>query len=146
MKNKLTTFLSTFMIVMVGFSSLPIVNVMSAQPTYAQTTCGQAANNSFFGFPVWYRGLNPNEGDCTVQLTKLNDIWIIVLNIIDILLRAVAYIAAGFIIYGGFKYLTSAGSPDGAVAARKTIINAIIGLVISFASVAIVNLVSGAIH
>jgi hypothetical protein len=61
------------------------------------------------------------------------------------ILQLVGYIAVGFIIFGGYKYMISAGSPDGMVKARKTITNAIIGLVISIFSVAIVKIISGAI-
>ena len=61
------------------------------------------------------------------------------------ILQIVAYIAVAFIIVGGFKYITSAGSPDGMVKARKTITNAVVGLLISIFSVAIVNVISGAL-
>ena len=103
-------------------------------------------SQSMLGFPAWYRGL-VKDGSCDIQ--SPNDvggigpfIWIIVLNIVEMILRAAGYAAVGFIIYGGYKYMISAGSPEGMVAARKTIMNAAIGLIISIAAVAIVRTVS----
>lgn len=102
-------------------------------------------------FPVWYQHLYMND-DCTIQgpgpgspLTLSSFIWIIVMNIIDILLQLVGYLSIFFIIYGGFQYLTSSGSAEGTVKGRKTITNAVIGLVISIVSVAIVQFIAGAI-
>ena len=46
-----------------------------------------------------------------------------------------------FIIMGGFKYMTSSGSPDQAAKAMKTIINAVIGMVVALGSVGLVNFV-----
>ena len=59
-------------------------------------------------------------------------------------LQLAGYISAGFIIRGGFKYMTSIGDPGELAKAKKIITDAIIGLVISLMSVAIVNLVAGA--
>ena len=64
---------------------------------------------------------------------------------IEFLLQLVAYLAAGFIIFGGYKYLVSAGSADGMSKAKTTITNAVIGLVLSLMAVAIVNVISGVI-
>lgn len=100
-------------------------------------------------FPAWYKGLqDPNDcrslkspGD--VGLSKY--IWTIVFNIIEILLQLVGYLCVAFIIFAGFRFMVSSDSPDGMTKARKTLLNAVIGLVISIASVAIVNLIAGAI-
>lgn len=96
-------------------------------------------------FPTWYRGLQ--NADCNIESpgsgeSAVSDfIWTIVLNVIEIALQLVGYLAVGFIIYGGFKYITGAGSPDKITAGRKIILNAVIGLIISIFSIAIVNLV-----
>ena len=109
-----------------------------------------ACTETLLTFPAWYKGIMTPDPDCNIANT--NDvgglgkfIWTIVLNVIETLLQLVGYISVGFIIAGGFKYITSAGTPDGAVKARKTILNAVIGLALSLFSVAIVNVVSGAI-
>lgn len=105
-------------------------------------------NASFLGFPPWYRGLQ--NSDCSIKSPGgssnglSNFIWTIALNIIDDMLRLVGYASLAYIIYGGFKYLTSQGSSDGMSKAKTTILNAIIGLVLSIMSIAIVNLAVGA--
>jgi hypothetical protein len=135
-RNWLTALLLT-----TGFGGM-VVSTALPQPVYA------ACNDRLFTFPAWYKGLV--KDDCNIK--SPNDvgglptfIWRIALNIIEVMLQLVGYIAVSYIIVGGFKYLTSTGSPDAIVRARKTILNAVIGLIISIFSVAIVNLVSGAI-
>jgi len=120
-----------------------LTTTVSPQAVYAEDGC----NSSFLGFPTWYRGLT--DGDCNItspESSGLSDfIWHIALNIIEIGLVAAGYIAAFFILYGGFRFLTSNGSSENVAKARMMILNAIIGLVISMASVAIVNLIIGII-
>lgn len=58
----------------------------------------------------------------------------------------VAIIVAGIgfvilLLLGGFQYLTSAGNPDGAQRANRTMLNAVIGLVIVVASYAVARYV-----
>lgn len=108
-----------------------------------------ACNDQLLTFPAWFKGLT--DGNCNIKNPNdvgglSNFIWKIVLNVIEVGLQIVGYVSAAFIIVGGFKYMTSTGSPDGAVKARKTILNAVIGLGISIFSVAIVNLVAGSIR
>lgn len=101
-----------------------------------------ACGDRLLTLPPWYRGL-VDQGSCSVK--NPDDIGkfvqILALNIVEILLHIVAYVAIAFIIVGGFKYITSAGSPDGNQKGRKTIVNAVIGLLISIASIGIVNVV-----
>lgn len=103
--------------------------------------------SAFLTFPAWYRNLA--NADCT-EISSPSDvgglqsyILIIALNVVEIMLQVVAYITVFYMLYGGFQFITSAGSPDGMAKARKTLLNATIGSVIAIASVIIVNLVSG---
>lgn len=136
----------------------PLLGVSAAFPTaaYAQpagnTGGGDGcASNSFF--PTWYDGLckdgnikSPNEMSGSDTAGKLGKwITVIAMNLVTILLTVVGYVSLGFIIYGGFKYMTSGDSSSGTQAARKTLTNAVIGLVLSIMSVAIVKFVAGAI-
>lgn len=115
----------------------------------ATTAAAAPCTSSFLTFPTWYNGVI-DQSTCQLSVPKVDKnggglptfIFRIVLNIIEIALQLVAYAAAGYLIYGGFKYLTSAGSADRVVAGRKIIMNALVGLVISFMSVAIVTLVT----
>lgn len=114
-----------------------------SQPVFA---AGDSCNKGFLGFPAWYRGLT--NDDCNIKSPKdvggvSTFIWIIALNVIEIALMAVGYMAVFYMLYGGFQFFTSLGNSDGVVQARRTIINASIGLIISIASVAIVNLIVG---
>lgn len=66
---------------------------------------------------------------------------------IDILLILAGMIAVLFVIIGGFQYLTSAGNEEQAEKGKKSLINAIIGIVVVILSYTIiqviVNTVSG---
>lgn len=115
-----------------------------------QTASAACTGGNILTIPPWYKGLQDDK-DCK-KLKGPNDvggisnyIWKIVLNIIEIMLHLVGYICVGFIIYGGFIFMTAGGS-DGAAKGRTTLLNAIIGLAISIASIAIVNLVTGFIR
>ena len=117
----------------------------AAKPITTASQCSQ----SFLTFPTWFRGLvEVKSGQCVITSPKTSAdlsgfIWHIVLNVIEIGLQIVAYVAAGFILWGGFLFLTSQGSPDAAAKARKSILDAVIGFGISVASIAVINLLSG---
>lgn len=128
--------------------SAGILSLAAPSPAYAAE--GKSCSSSFLTFPAWYDGLVvENGGSCDIkspsEVGGLSPfIWTIGLNIVEILLNAAGYASVAFIIYGGYKYMISAGSPDGMVSARKTIMNAVIGLVISVAAVAIIRTVTSA--
>ena len=110
-----------------------------------QTVSAANCSTSFFGIPAWYEGLvdaNCKVVDPAVVGGLSNFIWRIALNIVEMGLLVSGYIAVGFIIYGGFKYITSMGSPEKSANARQTIFNAVIGLVIAVSSIAIVHVVA----
>jgi hypothetical protein len=85
--------------------------------------------------PTWYKYLGREEnldtGKCTVVMTFPDDIGKILLAVVEIILRVGGIIAVGFVIYGGFRYITSQGEPENTKSARQTITNALIGLVIT---------------
>jgi glucose uptake protein GlcU len=62
-------------------------------------------------------------------------------EIIGILLGIVGLISVLFIIIGGFRYITSAGNEEQAEAGKKTLQNAIIGLVVVILCYVIVNVI-----
>ena len=53
--------------------------------------------------------------------------------------------AVFFLIHGGYSYITSTGRPDALDEAKKTIRNAILGLVVVLAASSIVSLLTGAL-
>lgn len=54
-------------------------------------------------------------------------------------------VAAGFIVYGAINYITANGDAGKATAAKQTITNAVIGLVLVLLAAAITNFIAGAI-
>lgn len=137
------------MLFTVAFAAVPAGSAYAA-------TCGEGKTNPVTFFPAWYDGLlckdnksikSPGDDslgkDTSGRLGKW--ITIIAMNIVTMLLYVVGYVSLGFTIFGGFKYMISGDSSSGTMAARKTITNALIGLVLSIASVAIVKFVAEAI-
>jgi hypothetical protein len=103
---------------------------------------------NFLGFPTWYhylQGTVDGNGNCIPDLSKLNNIWLILAAVIEILLRIAALVAVAMVIYGGIRYTASQGNPDDTNKARGTIISALIGLIIAVMAAAIVNFIAGSI-
>lgn len=98
---------------------------------------------SLFGMPRWYDGLECRGGTPAIQ--SLEDIGIIGLNLVRMLLGVSGLVAVGFIIVGGVMMITSQGDPSGISSARGTIINAVIGLVLSLSAFSIIGLVVSAL-
>jgi beta-lactamase regulating signal transducer with metallopeptidase domain len=59
--------------------------------------------------------------------TNVTDVIKKIINILSVLIGAIAVV---MIIIGGFRYVTSAGNPEGTKGARNTILYAIVGLVV----------------
>jgi len=104
-------------------------------------------DQSVLGFPAWFQGLQCDtaNGQTTVQIKDVNSIWVVVMNIVQWLIVAGGYVAVFFVIWGGFKYITSAGDPQKVEGAKNAITNAVIGLVIVLASVAIIRTIQASV-
>jgi len=117
------------------------------------TSVSAAGNgcSSFLGFPAWYDGLTKGS-DCEIKNpTEVggiqNFIMRIAMNIAGMVLVGVAYISVGFILYAGLiliKGITgeAPGSPKVAATARKMILNACIGLILSLVAITVVNFIA----
>lgn len=116
------------------------VSVMTSLPAQAATTC----KHSLFGIPTWYEYLPPKP-DCSIDtdVSGGNTAILIAMAIIDILLFLAGFLAGFFIIYGGFKYMTSLAEPAKVSAAKTTILNAVVGLVIAILGSSIVSFIAG---
>ena len=66
-------------------------------------------------------------------------------NIINAALTLVGVIALGTMVYGGFRWMTAAGSEEQAGEAKRILTAGVIGLIIIIISWAIVNFVIGAV-
>jgi len=149
-------------ITLLALVAVSILAFASPQSVSAAAPATEAdCSKPILGIPTWFNGLVKLEQDgggnitCAIKSPKDLDptgdsglskfIWRVVLNVIDMALRLVAWIAAGMMIFGGFKMITSDGAADKAAQGRKTLLNAAIGLVIAIGSVGLVNLVMGII-
>lgn len=108
------------------------------------------SGGDFLGFPKWYKYLGgqmvtakDGQTSCVPQITGLSDIWLIVAAIIELLLRIGALAAIVYALYGSIQFITSQGDPSKTQAARQTIINALVGLVISVAAATLVTFLAG---
>ncbi len=128
----------------------PVMTIAAPQTTFAAPSC----ENRILGMPVWYRGLTTGSGtsceiispsdpslgaDSGARLS--NFIWRVALNVIEIALVLVGYVALFFVLYGGFMYLTGGSVPGQIEKARLSILHAVIGLAISMGSIGITNLI-----
>jgi len=123
----------------------PMMVVASPAPVSAVAEC----DGRLIGIPPWYRGLTKLEGEsCTiVNPTEAGGLGAFItklaLNIIEIGVVIAGYVAIGFILYGGFIFLTNGFNPSMVEKGRMTILNAVIGLAIALGAVAILNLIFG---
>lgn len=127
---------------------------------FATLAAGQPCSfstSNFLFFPYWYQYLKgiavssdlSNQSAsvvCNPQLGSLSDIWLIVAAVIEILLRVASIAAVGMVIYGGVKYIESQGEPEKITQARKTITNALIGLLLSVMAAAFISFIARSIH
>jgi len=113
---------------------------------------GDCTKHTFFGLVPWYQYLNLQPVEvrdshqvlistaCRVQdfnnssefvLGVHSPVLLIGLAVLEDLIRIAALVAVGYIIYGGFQYITSQGAPDATKRAQQTIINALVGVAIA---------------
>ncbi|MFA5359759.1 MAG: Ig-like domain-containing protein [Patescibacteria group bacterium] len=83
-------------------------------------------------------GLSYAEG---TGLSNSQDIRVIIAKIIRIVIGFLGIIAVGLIIYAGWLWMTSGGNEEKVEQAKKTLTNAVIGLIIIIASFAIASFI-----
>lgn len=109
-----------------------------------------ACQESLFMIPAWYAGLV--DGGCNIteigqETDSLKNFVVkVALNIIRAGFVIAGYAAVFFIVKGGFLYILARGESGSITAAKQTIINAIIGLIICILAAAIVTAIGGAIQ
>lgn len=136
-------------------ASAAIIFSMLAMPaaTYAAgtpaplTQIGAACQNSALGIVFlksWDSCLDHDKNGVPI-IKSLTSVWLILLPILEDAIKIAGYTAAGFMIWGGIKYIKSQGDPGQFNEARQVIYNSLFGLVLALLSVAIVNFIAGAI-
>jgi len=127
---------------------IPLLSLFADAPT--------ACTTQFFGLIPWFQYLNfsvQNVGGGTVCNLNLgsnglvdsstwNQIWLIALALSEDMFRIIGFLAVIFVIWGGFRYITSQGEPEHIKSAQSTIFNALIGLVIAILAAGTVNFIA----
>lgn len=133
-------------LIMLGSTSMAVL-----ETSYASAAC---PDGKILTLKPWYDGLvtddcklktiapTSEKRDSGSQVTINTFVWRVILNVVEDLLQLAGFVAVGFVIYGGFAYLTSDGASDKMASALKTIINAAVGLVVAIAAIGLVNLVA----
>lgn len=115
--------------------------------------CNPGGGGSFFGFPTWYKYLGGMQEyadplkeagqKCVPKISHINDVWLIALAVTDMLLRVAIIAAIIYVMIGGFKYITSRANPDKTAAAKNTIVDGLVGVVIAVVATAVLSFIAG---
>ena len=95
----------------------------------------------FLGLKNWDAYLC-KDSNGVPQFTDIVDVWRVAVVVVEDMIKIAGYLAVGFIIWGGIKYLKSQGEPGETTQARQIINNAVMGLIIVIISVAIVQFIA----
>lgn len=76
------------------------------------------------------------------QSADVSKIQTFIQSIIQVLVTLSGLVAAGFLVWGGFGYITSSGSPEALDKSKKTILYSAVGLTIVLAAFVLSNVVS----
>jgi len=79
------------------------------------------------------------------QLANSQDLTDLIANIIRILLLVSGALAVLFVVISGYQYITAHGNEEQAERGKKTLINALIGIVIIILAWVVVNVVIGTV-
>ncbi len=78
---------------------------------------------------------------CGSGLSGSTTLTQLIANAVRIMLTIAGGVAVVFVIIGGYQYMTSAGNEEQAVKGKKTLINAIIGIIVIVLSYVIINVI-----
>lgn len=120
--------------------------ILPASRASAQTARGNCnlQKSGIFGLPTWYKYLPGELEDnarCSpvIDYKDVNSLLPIGIAVLEIALRLSGVVAVVMVFIGAFKFVTSTGNSDAAAGGRKTIINALIGLIIVVIATSVVN-------
>jgi hypothetical protein len=130
-----------FLIILAGI----MIMLGTMAPTAAFAEVGKCADPKIFGLDAWYSRLTCKDGEIAqsnFQGDNLTEtVGLIAAVVVKDLLFIAGFVAVGFVMYGGFLMITSAGNPGAVEKGKKTISGALIGLVISILAYAIVTFI-----
>lgn len=128
------TFSAVLLLSLAVLNTGPAVNNVYAAPCETET--------NILGLPTWYKYLEGDTdvpGQCRPVVNASEDALPIGLAILEIMLTLAGLIAVVMIFFGSFKYVITTGEPEKATNARKTIINALVGLAITLIAARVVS-------
>lgn len=109
--------------------------------------CGN--DTVFFGLKPWYAGLTTViNGKCEIGWpggdgnSIARFVWTAVLNVMYDISVMVGYIAVIMVAIGGYLYMFSRGEPGRAEKGKKTLISAIVGLLIAMLASVLMNTIA----
>lgn len=139
-KKILSSFILTIVVAIPVTLSSVYVSTASAAP------CDP--NKAILGIPTWYKHLDGEEdatGKCKLSIDTAEDALPIGLAVLEIGMTLAGLVAVVMIFIASFKYIISVGEPDKAAGARKSAINAVIGLIIVLISTRVVSFIGARI-
>lgn len=96
-------------------------------------------------FPALARALSIDNVGASIGLAAPN-FSVLLVNLVNWILGLLGVIAVAMIILGGFQWLISGGNEDSVTAAKKTIGNAVIGIIVVLLAWAVVHFTIGTIE
>lgn len=113
------------------FVAITIVGIATLTPaqTFADDICG----NNNVSPEIRAASGCPNTG------AEINDLPTVIQNILNAIIGVAGLISVVYIVVGGIQYITSSGDSNKTEKAKKTILYALIGLIVCALSFAIVN-------
>ncbi len=149
---------SFFAVLVVTFSILSGIVAFTPSRVLAAKNDSCHRSGGLLSFPTWYEYLEVGpQGDdpCAIIGPKADGgsgsfdwgkaLPRIIMALVDILLRIGGLVSIGFVIYGGFRMITSQGEPEAAKNARKIVTSALIGLAITILATTIVTYLANTI-
>ena len=116
-----------------------------AATTTFNTDCNPSTTSNFFFLPRWWEYIKNGQtdafGQCIPRAQLPGDFWNIGLAVLDMLLRLGGFLAVVSIIIAGIEYIIATGNPEKGAAARKRIINSLVGLSIALVATAAVTFI-----
>lgn len=116
--------------------------VSASSPVTTFAVCGDGLNN-FFGFEPWYACLHKKYNG-VIRITSLNDLFLIIFPVLEMLIKLAGYIAAGMIFYMLFIIVSARGNSERLATGTRGISDAVLGFIICLVSIAMVNFIAGA--
>lgn len=107
--------------------------------------------DTVLAIPAWYKGMQ--DGSCRfdpvkngAQVDVVKTSVRIGMNVLQAALVIAGYVAVIMLIRGGFMYMLAAGDVGGMTNAKKTITNAVVGLIIAVLAASIVNAIASLVR